>query len=291
MKLTLKFNLVLSLLFIAGISVSGVLSWKILQNNAQREVIERAGLMMEGATAIRWYTINEIKPLLTLPMKKVFLPQSVPAYGATKAFAKLREKYPEYTYKEATLNPTNLENRTVDWESDIVQYFRNNPKKQELTGVRDTPTGKSLYLARPMVVDNVACLVCHSTPDVAPKTMIARYGSTNGFGWKINETIGARIVSVPASLPFKQAKKAFTAFMGSFAAVLVVIFIMMNLMLRYIVIRPVRKMSQIADEVSKGNTEIPEIPSKGRDEMSILASSFNRMRRSLTKAMEMLEKE
>ncbi len=289
MKLTLKFNLVLIVVFSIGLAITALLSWNILQTNAKKEVTERAGLMMESALAVRGYTVSEIRPLLRLQMKKVFVSQSVPAYAATQTFNKLREKHPEYAYKEATLNPSNPRNRAVAWEADIVQDFRNNPDHKELIGVRKTPTGDSLYLARPMQIKNPGCLTCHSTVEAAPKTLLAKYGDSNGFGWKLNEIVGARIVSVPMAVPLQKAREAFETFMISLVAVFVVIIIIINIMLRYIVIGPVTEMSEIADQVSKGNMNAAEFSERGKDEIGVLAASFNRMRRSLEKAMIMLE--
>lgn len=289
MKLMLKFNLVLIAVFALGLVVTGALSYRILQQNARQEIVDRAGLMMEAALAVRGYTIGEIRKLLVLQMTREFLPQSVPAYAATQVFHKLRDNHPEYSYKEATLNPTNPRNRAVEWEADIVQYFRNNPDVKQQIGVRDTPTGKSLYLARPIQVKDPGCLVCHSTVESAPKTMLAKYGTANGFGWQMNEIVGAQVVSVPMTVPIEQARRAFMTFMGSLVAVFAVIIVILNLMLRSIVITPVTRMSRIADEVSKGNMEAPEFAQRGKDEISVLAASFNRMRRSLEKAMKMLE--
>ena len=48
------------------------------------------------------------------------------------------------------LNPTNPRNRAVDWEADIVNQFRNNKDSSEIIGDRDTPTGRSFYVARPI---------------------------------------------------------------------------------------------------------------------------------------------
>ncbi len=44
----------------------------------------------------------------------------------------------------------------------------------------------------------------------------------------------------------------------------------------------------MADEISQGRV-VEEIEVKGRDELSLLALSFNRMQRSLARAMKMLE--
>ncbi|MGB8169116.1 MAG: DUF3365 domain-containing protein [Chthoniobacteraceae bacterium] len=154
-----------------------------------------------------------------------FHPQSVPAFAATEIFTYLRAKYPEYFYKEATLNPTNPRDRAADWEADVVNQFRNNAALPEFIGTRDTPTGAALFLARPIKISNVSCLTCHSTPDKAPPEMIKLYGTANGFGWKMDEIIGAQVVSVPMSVPLGVAtatwKKLTNWLVGACCAVLV----------------------------------------------------------------------
>ena len=60
-------------------------------------------------------------------------------------------------------------------------------RKTEIVGERDTPNGRSMYMARPMIIKEEACLFCHDTAERAPRTMIDRYGTANGFGWKVND--------------------------------------------------------------------------------------------------------
>ena len=288
MTISSKFNLVLAIIFVVGLSVVGYVSNYVLQKNARGEVIRHAGMMMEAALAIRSYTIKEIKPLLAKQLSEEFLPQTVPSYAATQNFNALREKNPEYTYKEATLNPTNPRDRATDWETDIIQQFANDESKTELIGERMTGTGTSMYLARPIRITNDACLACHSTIDNAPKSMIKLYGDSNGFGWKHNEVVGSQIVSVPLSLPVKKADQAFLIFMGSMVVIFIFIFILLNIMLKKFIIKPVMKMSYIADEVSKGNMDVEMFSARGNDEITQLATSFERMRISLEKAMKML---
>src|SRR6185503_8276890 len=214
-----------------------------------------------------------------------------PAYAATAIMDQLRKKYSDYTYKEAALNPTNPRNRAVDWETDVVNSFRNNTELKEVSGTRETPTGPSLYLARPFQIKDKACLACHTTADMAPAAMVKIYGPNNGFGWKHMEVIGAQIVSVPMSLPIANANRAFYAFMASLSAVFVVLFVILNVMMSSLIVRPITRMSKAADEISKGNMEMPEFSETGKDEVSLLAQSFNRMRRSLEKAIELIEKQ
>ena len=288
MRLTTKFNLVLFAVFSIGLAIAGYISHTVLHKHAREEVLTHASMMMEAALAIRGYTVKEIRPLLTLQMKREFLPQSVPSYAATQNFRTVREKYPEYTYKEAALNPTNPNDRATDWETDIIQIFRNDTETPELSGERETPTGKSLYYARPIKIANKNCLTCHSTADAAPETMIKLYGSSNGFGWHLDEVVGSQIVSVPLAVPLAKAQEEFVIFMASLIAIFVVIFIVINIMLSQIVVKRVRAMAHVADDISTGHMDVPEFTAAGKDEIADLTRSFNRMRLSLEKAMKIL---
>jgi HAMP domain-containing protein len=289
MGLRLKFNLVLILVFLAGFGAAGLVSRQLLQDNARDEVVRNARLMMEAATSVRTYTINQIQPHLIKQLEEVFLPQTVPAYAATEAINQLQKKYPDYSYKEATLNPTNPRDRAADWEADIVQQFRQHADLKELVSERQSSTGRSLFIAKPIQITNPACLQCHTTAAMAPPTMIKVYGEANGFGWKLNEIVGAQVVTVPMEIPIRNADRAFTTFMASLAGVFLVVFVVLNLMLSWLIIRPIRKLSQAADRISTGDFQEPEFVEKGKDEVAVLGSSFNRMRRSLEKAMQMID--
>lgn len=288
MGLRLKFNLVLTVVFLAGFAAAGLMSRQLLQDNARHEVVREARLMLEAASSVRTYTVDHIRPHLIAQMAEVFLPQSVPAFAATEAINTLRKTYGEYSYKEATLNPTNPRNRTADWEADVVQRFRQFPDLQEQIAERQSASGRSLFIAKPIQVSHPACLQCHSTPSAAPPTMVRVYGDSNGFGWKQGEIVGAQIVTVPMAVPLAHAERAFTTFMGSLAAVFVVVFVVLNFMLTWLILHPIRRLSQAADRLSVGDFGEPEFRETGEDEIAVLGSSFNRMRRSLEKAMQMI---
>lgn len=288
MGLRMKFNLVLLLAFAIGLALAAYLSDRILKDNAREEVVQHARIMIESALGARGYTAQHIRPLLTLQMKRQFRPESVSAYAAAQIFKALREQHPDYTYKEAALNPTNPTDRASDWEADIINEFRNNPDKKELVVERDTPTGRMLNLARPLGIHNEGCLVCHGRIEDAPKTMTDIYGVNNGFGWKMGETIGAQVVTVPMSLPLERARQTFTTFMILLGGVFVLLLLLLNILLHFVVIRPVKRMSEIASEVSMGKPDVPEYVRQGSDEIASLSQSFNRMRLSLENAMKML---
>ena len=290
MKLMWKFNLVLLAVFVVGFVLTGFISYSVLQANAREEILDNARVMMESALASRSYTNSQVTPLLETQLRYTFLPQTVPAYAATEQFNDLRKKYPDYSYKEATLNPTNPRDRATDWEADVVNQFRNGTVKgTELIGERDTAGGQTLYLARPIQIKDAACLACHNTVAEAPKTMIELYGPANGFGWKLNEIIGAQIVSVPSALPIQRANHTFKVFMLLLTLVFVVTFILLNVMLHSIVIQRIKELSKLADQVSLGNLETAEFKTRNKDEIGVLTGALARMHKSLVQAIKMLE--
>ena len=289
MKLLLKFNLMFLLILLLGLGVSAFISRNLLQGNAKDEVLNNARLLMEKATAVRAYTSTQITGLLSTQMKYEFLPQSVPSYSAVEVLNSLHAKYPQFSYKEATLNPTNPRDRASGWEVDVVNRFRGDDALKETVGQRETPSGTELFVARPLRITNPACLQCHSSVETAPKTLVDRYGPANGFGWNLNEVIGAQIVSVPMSLPQQRAERSFNVFMGSQLAIFAAVGVALNLMIWLLIVRPVTRLSSLADRVSQGELDAPAFASASKDEIGTLAASFNRMRTSVVQAMRMLD--
>jgi HAMP domain-containing protein len=294
MGLRLKFNLALLAVFIPGLGISAYLTYNLLHKNAREEVLRNAGVMMEAALSMRAYTVGQVRDKL-VQKDDEFVPQSVPAFAASEMMSLLRKKYPDYSYKEAALNPTNPRNKADSWEADIVKAFDDDAGRAEISGMRVSDSGPSLYLARPFRIKDPACLACHDKPEIAPVSLVKLYGSDHGFGWQLNQVIGAQVVSVPMSLPIANANRAFYTFMASLGAVFGALFIILNLMLYFVIVRPVRLVAAAADRLSAGRTNMSqdqplELPESGRDEIGVLARSFNRMRRDLEAVLKMMDR-
>jgi methyl-accepting chemotaxis protein len=292
MGLRAKFNLTVIIAFAIGFVGMAFLLQRLFIENARQEVLEDARIMMRAADAIGTYTDQHVVPLAASQndtgMK--FISAAVPFFAEETTFKDVQKRFPEFSYRLPTLNPTNLADRPTDWEADYINAFLNNSETKELSGERQTPTGPVLNLARPIEVDSPDCLMCHSTPARAPASMVATYGSTDGFGWKLHQIVGAQVVSVPMSLPLQYARQTLIACMAILLAVFMVIMVILNVLLHYVVIKPVTKVTRIANAVSLGDLDVEEYERKGGDEIAILSVAFNRMRRSLDSAMRMLER-
>ena len=291
MKISLaaKFNIVFITIFSIGFIAASVMTNYLLQDNAREESLQNARILLQSATATRAYTTSQILPLLETRLKDEFLPQSVPSYAATEQLNQLLKSYPDFTYKEAALNPTNLRDRASDWEGDLINALRAKPALTELVGERISASGPSLYIARPLQIKDAACLRCHSTPDAAPQSMRNIYGVSNGFGWKHMEIIGAQVVSVPMDVSLQRANKIWHSYMLSMLGIFIFLFVALNLMVHFFVTRRITQMSKLADKVSLGEFNGEKLNIQGNDELSTLAQSFSRMQISLASAIKMLE--
>jgi HAMP domain-containing protein len=288
-KLLAKFNLVLIVAFGLGMFLIAHFAYNFLMGNARQQVLEQAQLMAASASATKSYTDEHVSPILenTPQHSSGFLAQTIPFSAANVTFRYLRVSYPDYVLREAALNPTNLDDRAADWEADLIRYFRNNPNQTQYVGQRGTPTGEVLYVAAPIAAAG-GCLQCHTNPSIAPKAMIRHYGSDHGFGWKPNDIVGAQIVSVPMSVPIELANKGFRDLLISLGAIFLLTIVLIDAAMYFIVIRPLRKVSRNADVISKGELDLPLLEVKGKDEITEVTASFNRMHTSLIKAFEML---
>lgn len=289
MGLRFKYNLVLVTASVFGIAVAVGISYTLVQASALQDVEREAELMRANATAVRNYTLEHIEPLLTDDGDILFQPEAVTQFAARTVFAAVTAEFPQYSYKEAALNPTNPADLATPEEAELIAQFRDDPELTQLSAQIENDAGQLLMMAAPIVVSKPGCLNCHGSPDAAPPAMVDLYGSVNGFGWQMGETVGAQIVTVPRSLIYERAQETAMMVTVALAAAFSLVLIVTNILLSRVVIRPASYLAKMAEKVSLGDFSLPEYKRKSRDEIGSLAQSFNRMRRSLERAMAMLD--
>lgn len=290
MSLRTKINLALLAACAVGLAFGGAVLHRVFVDNVRAQVLQDARIMMAEADAVRRYTADSLVPLLPSDRNGKFVAETVPDFAAQQTFRGIQAAFPGYAYRESALNPTAPSDRAVAWEKGVIDTFRGHPGDKESTVERDTVLGPTFNLARPIKVDQAACFRCHSFPAAAPAALIATYGTANGFGWKFQETIGAQIVSVPMAIPLKTEQTAFISFLLILLAILAAVFVVLNVLLHYLVIAPVRRLSAAADAVSLGEEGIEFHFKPGKDEIASLSQAFNRMRESLKHAMAMMSR-
>lgn len=292
MNIGTKVSLVLSIVFLVSILISGITLSKLLTQKAEGEVASKAEILMEMVNSIRNYTNDRVSPILQpkLDTQTKFIPESIPTFATKEVFQVFRQQkeYANYIYKDATINPLNLEDKANSFESSIVDRFRKDPKLPSISDFTTLSGQKLFYTARPFVVEEQSCLRCHSQPELAPKSLLATYGSDHGFGWKLKEVVATQIVYVPAADIFASANQAWILQMGILIVIFAGILFLINFLLKKLVVQRIKRIAKVAEQVSTGDMNA-DFVIKSKDEIGGLAVAFNRMKRSLEIAFNLLD--
>jgi len=292
MKIETKVNLILIIFFISGILISGVVLSNVLEDRTQNEINSKALILMEMNNSIREYTNKQLQPLLIKKMEEnpdIFIPEAIPSFSVREIFEKFRKNpgCADYFYKDATLNPTNLRDKADGFETEIIQRFRNDSNTTSVSGYRNLLGSKLYYTAKPFSINNKSCLQCHSTPEEAPKSQLATYGTENGFGWNLNEILGIQITYVPAEQIIEYAHRLFVTITGIITIVFTSVIIIINLFLKRTILKRIKQIAKVAKEVSIGNLNV-NLSKQRKDEIGDVAEAFYRMKLSLEIAMLIL---
>lgn len=301
-KLGTKFTLLLSLVFACGIGASWLLLSQVLERRSEAEVNARGLLLIETMNSVRHYTSSQINSLLQddLMLSETFVSETVPAYSAREVFETLRQNpaYAAYLYKEATLNPTNERDLVDPFERTLVEQFREQPGLTHLNGFTEREGVQLYYSARPLTVSSQSCLTCHSTPDVAPASLISTFGSDGGFGWNVGEIIAAQIIYVPAGDIFGSAQLWLALVMISLVVIFAAIVLVTNYLLKRMVVRPVEHIATMAQQISAGNwspkaAEVGtmEAIAERQDELGYTAQVFENMAKEVYEREQKLKRE
>ena len=288
LKLSTRFTLLLSIVFIGGILLSGAVLWQALLQRAETEVTTRGLLLIDAMSSVRHYTSSRVRPLLAedLEIEPEFIAESVPAFSARTVFEDFRqnEAYADFLYKEATLNPMNEVNEADSFERQLVAQLRNQPETVEISEFRTRGGQELFYIARPLAVGAESCLGCHGDPAVAPASLINSYGTDGGFGWEMGEIVGAQMIYVPAGQVIGAALRSFLLTLGVFVGTFAIVLVLINVLLRRYVIQPIEILNVLASKISDDELHtadlqaaaLMQVTQRG-DELGRLSAVFQHM--------------
>ena len=257
----------------------------LLRHRALQAAANQARLLLTTALEVSNYTNETIFPLLDKLPTDRFYEQLVPFHVAQAVFRRLQKTYPAYSYREPALNPTSLDDRPRPFDVELTERFRDDPKLLDLEGVRQDGGRTVFYLAKPIRVSEPQCLVCHSTPDRAPKSMVARYGAVNGFGWFMGETIGVQTLSVPIGEEMRGTTELAITLAAGLMAIFLVTYLALTIALRTMLVQPLTVLAQAADGASVANDPHVVMPRSGVSEIQVLGNAIDRLRLSLRMAL------
>ncbi|NER81465.1 MAG: DUF3365 domain-containing protein [Leptolyngbya sp. SIO1D8] len=302
-----KFSLLLVLVYFLGSSLTIFVFSRHLNVQAEDAVRERAEILLATMQSARDYTRYNIQPFLTekLSLEDDFIQEAIPNFTAREIFSGFRQldsEFYDFSYKEATDNPTNPLDQADEFETEIFTQLRQQSQTsevQKLSGYRIMAGEKSFYLARPLIMQDVSCLECHGDPRDAPKPLVKMYGSQNGFGWKLNDVVAAQIVYVPADEIFNRGRQNLFTITKTLLSIFGAVFVVINLLLWKTVISPLKILTNTAKRISScsvnqvQNNELQNLALETltirQDEPGQLARAFQYMVHVLTQREQDLQ--
>lgn len=289
MTLRKRFTTIMLIIYLISLPFIVGVSYLVLRENAKKQILEESNLMLAAMEAARAYTAEVLRPTLQKALPDKFIIEGMSAtkvaYGIQE---RIRKKLPRYSFKEATENPLNPVNKADAFELQKINEFRKGIFKEEWRGYKKSADGEYYVIMRPVKV-KFDCLRCHGDPAVAPPEQIERYGTTQGYNWKLDDIVTVNTVYVPTEEAKKSAIRALITFAGIYSGMFLIIIIVIDRIIISNIIKPIEHFVQTATEVSRGNLD-KQFEVKTNDEMKLLADAFERMKVSLKKAIEILKK-
>jgi len=279
---------VLVIVYLVSMVATAGIGWMVLKADAVKVAEEKTDLFLATMNASRSYMVEHLRPQTKKLLPGTYFPEaSVGIVMLSSIGRMLQEEHPDYVYRVASLNALNPANLADNAEAGIIARFEDQGGKRWDGFVERN--GQSYYTVATPMKAKPGCMRCHSVPDVAPKALVAKYGTEAGFGYKNGEVVGATFAYMPISVALDEARKKLAVFIAGFSLFFLIVLLVVDRVLVSSVIRPIERFVDDADAVSKGDMS-RNFEVNSQDEMQTLAKAFNRMKISIQKSMDMLRR-
>jgi PAS domain-containing protein len=269
-------------------------TYTVTNQHVFQVVSQQADMALQFNLSIREYVGNAIRPVMyEFVGDEEFIPETMStSFVARSIFEDTRKYFPDFILKFSSDNPRNPKNQAGPQELEVIQYLNNHPEKTTWEG--NITINKISYFAKFKARRmEKSCLRCHGDPADAPASMVKRYGATAGFHRPLGKVIALDAVAIPISSVqehlWAELRKNFTMIGIGFVGLLIIMFTVVKCIIT-------NRLSTItkhfADAASPLNY-VPVDPLKvqGRDEISALADSFNRLASKMSQYHSSLENE
>lgn len=289
----------LFLLLIVVLAVNAGAYFLILQNMYYQELESQAKTVVSNVEAFgawvsrsgRIWTKMENQDFLSqVEVQEVGQPDKVfhfysknPAL-ATREFSEVvAQSNSPAKFRMTSHNVMNPNNRPDGFEQRALEAIQ----KGNLTQYSEH--GKDVFRFASPVVHVASCITCHGDPAKAPQDVLDVYGAEHGFGFKEGDLAGVISVTLP-----KRTVMQSTLAMFSFVEAGVIFMSILPILwfVRRSVILPVRKITHVAESISKGKEaqiDAAQLSPESANEIDQLTLAMSRMRSSFSIAMRKMK--
>jgi methyl-accepting chemotaxis protein len=279
--------LILIMVYAVSLCVTVVTGYFVLMQDTIRESEEKTAIFFAAMKGSRKYLKDVIRPKIKENIPDTFLPEGTVGIFMLSSISKfVQNEYPEYIYKISSPNPLNQNNMSNGFEMLTIKKFSD--EKIDRWNGFIKKGGKRFYAVATPVVAEKNCIWCHDRPETANPQMVARYGTTSGYGYKLGDIVGGTFVYVPADVAIRQAMKKLLYFSVGFSIFFLLALVVVDRIIVRSVVKPIEVFVKTAEDVSRGKLD-REFQVRTNDEMKALANAFNRMTVSIKKAIEIMK--
>jgi len=253
-------------------------TWFATRARLHELTLNQAELALAFDLAVRDYAAERIRPAMAARIgKDEFVVEAMStSYIAREVFERVGKRYPQYIIKFSSDNPRNLKNLAGPDERALLEKFRQDPELTRWSGEIEIGGEKYLACLSAMRMEQ-SCLTCHGKPEDSPKSLLALYSDKSGFNYRIGDVAGMDIVAIPMGKVNEDLAKEARANAVSTGLWLILLFGVILVVFQLIVTRRLAAIAghfrRAADQAE--GSPLPSIRVKGRDEISVLANSFN----------------
>ena len=214
LSLTVSLNLVLSSFFILASVIVVFLVREAMRAQALIEAQAKAMILLDRNMATHDYFTNRLKPAVFALTEKcrtadhfdpVWMSSTYANRSIDQYFSKRNRA--NYYFKTCAINARTPANEADPYERAFIQEINANPSllvRSEIMQINGQPFFVVLRRGETMLEE---CLLCHSTPDRAPKGLVDIYGPKRSFDRRLGEIISAVSIRIPLAEAYAEADR------------------------------------------------------------------------------------
>ncbi len=295
-----KLQSLIRLSFIILFAISAIIAIILVNYSMKKaslaEAENKVQIISDIALSIHTYYSHKLKPVLFKDLensikKDYFRPEWMSSTYAVREVLKNFKSITDfdYYYKECAINARSPENEADEFEKNFITELNKKTGQEKFSGIREY-NGKSFFVSlkkgEAMERD---CLRCHTTPDLAPHGLVAKYGDSRSFARKDNEIVSAISVRIPLSEAYKKADQ-FSLFFSIFLIVILILLLILLLWLNQkLIFSPLKTLREKTELIAMNLNLNEMIDEPFGIELSGLTSSFNRMSSTINDYLTNLE--
>ncbi|MDA3786235.1 MAG: DUF3365 domain-containing protein [Deltaproteobacteria bacterium] len=287
MGIRTRFMIIMGILSLLVLVALGWASYEFSRRAALKEAASKGEIILNYLQAQRQFFRKNQTPLISeLIEKDRFYPNLMSGFAAsTTTFEYFHQRMPGFMIKYAASNPLKETNRADAFETKILNQFKAEPERKEVSGTISKNGINFFYQAVPLKVDDQNCLECHSDPAIAPKDQVAIYGSESGYNWQMDEIVANLMVYIPISEAIAQAKQTALKLLGIGAGCLLFTLFVISLFLERGVVQPLIRLNNRTEEISLGKGLDQPVVINSNDEIGSLSRAIDRLRISVARML------